>query len=230
MKKIGVIGGITPDSTVKYYEYFTSWNRDGSKGTEYPTVVIYSLDLQKWYKLLAEDNEKDIVQYLLSGVSALEHAGAQIAIIAANTPHMYFTQLQSMASISILSIVDTTAQEALRKGYKRLGLLGTKFTMQKSFYFEVFSEYGMEVVAPGQKEQDYINTMLFEEVSSGQYIDSSKQRVIEISRNLEVEKGIDALILGCTELPLFIDENDVNMAVLDTVSIHANAAIECALK
>jgi len=230
MKKIGVIGGITPDSTAKYYEYFTSWNRDGSKGADYPTVVIYSLDLQKWYRLLAEDNEKDIVHYLLSAVSALEHAGAQIAIIAANTPHMYFTQLQSMASISMLSIVDSTAQEASRKGYKRLGLLGTKFTMQKSFYFEVFSKHNMEVVVPDQRGQDYINTMLFEEISSGQYLDSSKQRLIQISRDLEAEKGIDALILGCTELPLFIDANDVHMAVLDTVAIHANATIECALK
>jgi aspartate racemase len=230
MKTIGIIGGITPDSTVKYYQYFTSWNRTGREGIHYPIVLIYSLDLLNWYRLLDKNDEDLVVECLIEGARALKRAGADFAIVAANTPHMYFERLQHESPIRLLSIVDATAKEASTRGYTRVGLLGTKFTMDRAFYPDVFSKYGIDIYVPDCKARDYINKMLFDEVSRGQYLISSKKRVIEISKKLRSEKDIDALILGCTELPLFLNESDVGMPVLDTVAVHANAALDLALK
>ncbi len=230
MRKIGIIGGITPDSTTKYYEYLTSWNRTASRGMDYPVVLIYSLNLLNWYRLLEEDDEDEIVKCLIAAAESLHQAGADFAMLAANTPHMYFDRLQNESPLPLLSIVEATAKAALKEGYKRVGLLGTKFTMGKSFYPDVLSQYEIEIVVPDIKGQAYINRMLFEEVAQGQYFQSSKQQVIEITKEMKSRRMIDALILGCTELPLFLDETDVAMPVLDTVAIHAKAAIEFALK
>jgi len=229
MKKIGIIGGITPDSTARYYEELTSWNRDGSKGDRFPTILIYSLDLLNWYRLLAEDDEDSIVQCLLTAANSLRLAGADFAIIAANTPHMYFETLEKKSPLPLLSIVEATAEAASSKGYKRVGLLGTIFTMRKGFYPAVFSKYGIEIVVPALKDQEYINKVLFEEVAKGKYLQSSKEGIVRISKKLEREEKIEALILGCTELPLFIDESDVGMPVLDTVAIHVRASLRLAL-
>jgi len=230
MKKIGMIGGITPDSTAKYYEYLTSWNRDTTKGDEFPIILIHSLDLLNWLRLLEEDNEDDVVQCLLTAANSLQKAGADFAFIAANTPHMYFDRLKNESPLPLLSIVEATAEAASSEGYKRVGLLGTMFTMQKGFYPAVFSKYGIKTVVPALKNQEYINKVLFEEVSYGKYLQPSKERIIQISKKLKRDEQIEALILGCTELPLFLDESDVGMPVLDTVAIHVQAVLQLALQ
>ena len=230
MKKIGIIGGITPESTAKYYDYLASWNRDRSKGDDFPVVLIHSLDLLNWYRLLEEDNEDNIVQCLMTAARSLESAGADFALIAANTPHMYFDRLAEETSLPLLSIVEATAQAALSLGFKRVGLMGTKFTMQRGFYPAVFEKHNLQVIVPDAKDQEYIDGVLFGEVAFGKYLDSSKARFVEISRKLQQQEQLEAMILGCTEIPLFIDESDIGLPVLDTVKVHALAALQMALE
>jgi aspartate racemase len=182
-----------------------------------------------WHHLLDIDNENEIVTYLIAAANSLQKAGADFGVIAANTPHMYFDRIQDEASLPLLSIVKATAEAALSKGYERVGLLGTMFTMGKAFYPSVFSTYNIDVVVPNQEDQEFIHKVLFEEVSYGKYLQPSKERLVEISKKLERDEQVEALILGCTELPLFLDNSSVCMPVLDTVAIHVQAAMQLAL-
>jgi len=142
---------------------------------------------------------------------------------------MYFEKLKQETPLPLLSIVDATAKAAYSKGYKRVGLMGTMFTMQKGFYPAVLTKYDIEAFVPSLKDQEYINRILFEEVSYGRYLQKSKDQIVEISKRLGQTEQLDALILGCTELPLFLDESDVGMPVLDTVHIHTQAALRWSL-
>jgi aspartate racemase len=170
------------------------------------------------------DDEGIYVKYLMTGINSLQNGGVDFIIIAANSPHAVYDKLVQRSKVSILSIVEATANIAQQEKLKKLLLLGIKFTMQSSFYQEYFEKSGMEVLTPSEPEQDVINQIIFDELVIGKFTKESKHLLLKIINNYKV----DGVILGCTELPLLLQQNDINIKVLDTVEIHVEAALKYA--
>lgn len=224
-KRIGILGGISHASTIKYYEYIIKKYYARKRDYHYPEIVIFSLDLKR---LTEYEDEKDLdgyIKYLMTGIKSLEKAGAEFIVIAANSPHSVFDVLENLATVPMLSIVEAAAQRAQDRGMKKLLLTGIKFTMQESFYQEVFRSYGMEVITPTDKEQDIINRIIFNELVLGIFKDSSRDNLLKIIENYDE----DGVILGCTELPLILNQEDTDKKLLNTLELHARAALDFAL-
>jgi aspartate racemase len=230
MKKIGIVGGIAPESTVEYYRIIAELCRRRGMGYRYPVIVIYSLNFQEFFSLVESDNRPAVVDLLCRALDSLYSAGADFALMASNTPHMFFDQVAARSSVPLISIVEETGRVAKRLGFTRVGLFGTKFTMQAGFYSSTLdARYGVSVVVPQEREQDYIHHKIMTELVNGCVVEETRQELSGIARALADREGIEALILGCTELPLILSEESVGMPVLDTTRIHAEAALDYAL-
>jgi aspartate racemase len=224
-KRIGILGGISYESTIKYYELILRTYYEQKKDYYYPEIVIFSLDFQKFTDFENEDNKRYYIKYILEGINSLENAGAEFVLMAANSPHAVFEELEILSPISLLSIVKVTAEKAKQEGMKKLLLLGIKFTMQSSFYQNVFKRHGIEVIVPAENEQDDINRIIYDELVIGIFRNESKNKLLKIIENYDV----DGVILGCTELPLIIKQEDTDMKLLNTLKIHAEAALSYSL-
>jgi aspartate racemase len=226
MKKIGILGGMAPESTLESYRRLTSLAQESLTGRRYPTIIVYSLNMEEFRDPLNSGNYPEAISVLSTGIRALSKAGAEFAIIASNTPHMFFDELVKNSPIPLLSIVAETAKEAERRGFVKLGLCGTRFTMESNFYRDEFERYGISVVTPGEEDRGYIHEKTMGELADGKVVENTKQRLIEISRKMIGEQGIQALILGSTELPLILNEQVLGIPVLDTMSIGIQAAFD----
>lgn len=224
-KRIGILGGISFESTIKYYELILRTYYEQNMDYYYPEIVIFSLDFQKFTDFENENNKRQYIKYILEGINSLEKAGVEFVLMAANSPHAVFEELEILSNIPLLSIVKVTAEKAKQEGMKKLLLLGIKFTMQSSFYQNAFKRHGIEVIVPTENEQNYINRIIFDELVIGVFKNKSKNRLLEIINNYEV----DGIILGCTELPLILKQKDTDVKLLDTLKIHANAALNYSL-
>ncbi|MHA1460008.1 MAG: aspartate/glutamate racemase family protein [Promethearchaeota archaeon] len=224
MKKIGILGGMSYESTIKYYDLILQKYYDRCQDYYYPEILIYSLNFQKVIDYELGDDEGIYVKYLMTGINSLQNGGVDFIIMAANSPHAVYDKLVQRSKVSILSIVEATAKIAQQEKLKKLLLLGIKFTMQSSFYQEYFEKSGMEVITPSEPEQDVINQIIFDELVIGKFTKESKHLLLKIINNYKV----DGVILGCTELPLLLQQNDINIKVLDTVEIHVEAALKYA--
>lgn len=225
-KRIGIIGGISHESTIKYYEFILKKYFAKKRDYHYPEVVIFSLDLAK---LVGFEERRDIngyIRYLTAGIKSLEKAGAEFIVIAANSPHAVFDILQKKASVPLLSIVDITALEAKRLKMKKLLLIGVKHTMQSPFYRDVFAKHGMDVITPFEKEQEEINRIIFKEFVLGIYKNTTRKKLLNIINSYDV----NGVILGCTELSLAIHQEDTKIKLLNTLELHALAALDYSLK
>jgi aspartate racemase len=222
-KRIGILGGISYTSTIKYYEVILTTYYQRYNNYYYPEIVIFSLDFQKFTDF-ENENEKKYIEYIMEGIVALEKAGAECVVMAANSPHAVFEEIERQSNIPLLSIVEVTARKAVKKGMKILLLLGIKFTMQSLFYEKVCKKYGITVVVPSAQEQDEINAIIFDELVISVFKEESKKRIVDIIRSYQV----DGVILGCTELPLLLNE-DIGVPVLDTLELHAEAALSYSL-
>jgi aspartate racemase len=191
----------------------------------YPEVVVFSLDFQRFTDLEDGGDAEGYVAYIMEGIRALENAGTEFIVMAANSPHAVFDEIQKTAKVPMISIAEVTAEEAEKAGLKTLLLTGIKFTMRSSFYHEVCGRHGIEVVTPSDGEQDEINDIIFEELVLGILREESKRRLLEIIGGYDV----DGVILGCTELPLMLGQEDTAVRVLDTVDLHVEAALEYSL-
>jgi aspartate racemase len=223
MKNIGILGGMAPESTLEFYRQLTSLAQEVLPGRSYPTIIIYSLNMGEFRKPLNSGNYPEAISILSTGLEALSNAGAEFAVIASNTPHMFFDELAGNSPIKLLSMVAETAKAAERAGFVRVGLYGTRFTMESSFFKDEFEKYGISVVAPGEEDRSYIHEKAMGELADGKIVESTKQRFIEISRTMIEEEGIQALILGSTELPLILNEEALGIFVLDTTKITIQA-------
>ncbi len=224
-KRIGIIGGISHESTIKYYEYILKKYYARKRNYHFPEMVIFSLDLKK---LMEFEDRKDIdgyIRYIREGINALEKAGAEFIVIAANSPHSVFEVVEKMASVPMISIVEVAAREAEKWDMKKLLLTGIKYTMQSSFYQDVFNKHGMEVITPSEKEQDEINKIVFNELVLGIFKQETRAKLISMINNYEV----DGVILGCTELSLILNQEDTEVKLLNTLVLHARAALDFAL-
>lgn len=222
MKKIGIIGGVGPEATIEYYRLIIKYYREKIKDGSYPEIIINSVNITGMINLIEKDDKDGLVRYLSDSIKSLSDAGADIALIASNTPHLVFDELAETSPIPLISIVEETCLEAKRIGINKAGLLGTAFTMNNRFYHNVFEKVNIEIATPGEESKSYIHSKIFGELVSGIIKDDTRKRFIEIIDTLKSVNGIDGLILGCTELPLILSDGDIpGIPFLNTTAIHA---------
>ncbi len=228
MKKIGIIGGLGPEATVDYYRILINAFREKCSGHS-PEIAIYSVSQDDLVVLYKKKDFDGIVNWLNRAVIALSQCGAQLVIIASNTPHIVYDDLIEIAPIPIISIVEETAIVARKMGLKRIGLFGTKITMGADFYPKVFKKSDMEIVVPTRDEQDRINHIINNQLIFGIVKDESRNQLKAVIQRMIKEESINALILGCTELPLILSNPDLGIPYLNTSRIHVLAALQYAM-
>ena len=225
MKKIGIIGGIGPESTLDYYRGIIDAFREQNKGIHYPDIIIYSADLTELLEILEAKDLDKLTVWLLTRVEALRRAGAEFAVIASNTPHVVFDEVQKRSPLPLISIVAATCAKAESLGMRRLGLMGTRFTMQADFFQRPFRERSMSVVVPSKEEQRFIHEKLFSEIELGIIKDETREALLAIVKDMIARDGIDSLIMGCTELPLILPVEAHGISLLNTAAIHVEEIV-----
>lgn len=226
MKTVGIIGGIGPESTIEYYRFIVSGYREQRGDGSYPPIIINSIDLKKMVDWFEANDFISIVEYLVAAIHKLAKAGADFALVAANTPHIVFADVQNQSPIPLISIVEATCQEATARGMKRVGLFGTRFTMQGGFYSKVFVAAGIEIFVPEPNEQEFIHHKYMSELVPGIILPETREGLLKIAVQMQERHAIEGLILGGTELPLILrDEAPPGLRFLDTTQIHVNAIV-----
>jgi aspartate racemase len=222
---LGIVGGLGPESTIDYYRrILEEWKRDDPSST--PSIIIDSLDVNRGLRLVEHDRPA-LIEYLSASTNRLAAAGADFAAMAANTPHVVFDELVARSPIPLVSIVEACAEEARRSGLRRLGLLGTRFTMEGSFYPEVFARRGIAIVAPNGEERVWIHERYVGQLLKGEFRDETRDGVKSVIRRLREEENIDGVILGGTELTLLLSDVTVeSIPALDTTALHVAAIVE----
>ena len=222
MKKIGLVGGISWVSTMDYYKYINEGVNARSGGLNFAECIIYSLNFGD-VQAKGWNNAFDL---LLNACESLKSSGADTIVLCANTAHLYADQLQEMIKLPIIHIGTETAKEINKQGFKKVGLLGTKFTMEQDFYKKKLEEHGLEVLVPVKQEtRDYIQYTVKEELGIGLINSDTKANYISIVKEL-VDEGAQCIILGCTEIPMLISQDDFTIPVFDTAKIHSRAIVE----
>jgi aspartate racemase len=223
-KRIGIVGGMSPESTVAYYEYLTRTYTERYGDYGYPEILIYSVSFQPYVDWPNQDRWDLVAQGLSQAAQTLEAAGADLILIATNTMHLVFDQVQAQVEVPMLSLLDATAEAILTRGLGTVGLLGTRFTMEKGFYQEALARHGIDVLVPEAEDRAYVNRVIYEELVAGQLREESRAGFLAIMKKL-VARGAEGAILGCTEIPLLVSEADAGIPLFDTTSIHAEAAL-----
>jgi len=230
MKKIGLIGGMTWESTLEYYRIINESVKEKLGGLHSADCVLFSFDFANIEKLQIRRKWGELTNLMIDAAQILEKIGAEFIVICTNTMHKMADETQSSIEIPILHITDVTAEEIMEKGLTKVGLLGTIFTMEENFYKKRLKDkYGIDTIIPSKNEREIINNIIYKELSHGITKQSSKEKYIEIINNMLSRKA-EGIILGCTEIPLLIKQKDVNPPVFDTTMIHAKAAVEYATK
>lgn len=225
MKLIGIIGGIGPESTVDYYKsIIEAFRTEGNLSA--PEIVIYSVDLEELLGLVSRGEWGSLIYLLVSKIKALHRAGADFAVISANTPHVVFDELQAKSPIPLLSIVTATLEKTRKLGLRKVGLLGTKFTMQANFFSPQFSNHGISVVVPPAEDQDYIHDKLMTEIELGVFTDETRKGLLAVIERMITSDKIDGVILGCTELPLILKKSEFGIPFLNTTAIHVESIVD----
>lgn len=223
MRKIGIIGGLGPEATVDYYKRITSFFHHYNQSFSMPEIIIYSIDMAAFFQLVEEQRWEHLAAMLTSKLTSLKDAGADFAVISSNTPHIVFDRVLSQSPLPLISIVEVTLETAKRMGAKKIGLLGTKFTMQTNFFGERFSRDGITVVVPNAQEQQFIHDKLLKEIELGIIKDETRSALLNIIERMKERDNIEGAILGCTELPLILADNDASIPLLNTSAIHVEA-------
>ncbi len=225
MTAVGLVGGLGPESTIDYYRrILEAWARGTPSSA--PSIVIDSLDVQRALRLV-QDDRPALIEYLLASLRRLAGAGVDFAAMTANTPHVVFDELAERSPVPMVSIVEACAREAERRGARRLALLGTRFTMEGTFYPTVFARHGLAVVVPGEAERAWLHARYVGELLAGEFRDDTRQGVVSLVARLRDDDGIDGVILGGTELPLLLSAPAIaGLPALDTTALHVDAIVE----
>ncbi|MDD2582882.1 MAG: amino acid racemase [Desulfuromonadaceae bacterium] len=226
MQKIGIIGGLGPEATVDYYKRIMDFFHEHNQSLSTPEIIIYSVDIAELFELVTEQRWDALAKWLINKVVALENAGADFAVISANTPHIVFDQVQAQSPLPLISIVEATLEATKLAGFKTVGLLGTQFTMQSNFFGDRFANENITVVVPDDHEQQYIQDKLVTEIELGIFNEATRQELLSIITRTKNRNNIDAVILGCTELPLILNESASEVPLLNTTAIHVAAICE----
>ena len=226
MKKIGIIGGLGPESTIDYYRGIIDAFKPTYRTQGFPEIAVESVDLH-WFTEQAEAGLWDsIAAMLIDRFEILRRAGADFGAIASNTPHKVFPRVQQGTALPLLSIVEAVCEHVLGLGAARLCLLGTGFTMNSDFYQRAFQAAGMEVLVPNPEEIEYIQEKIFSEIEFGIIKPETKTGFLEIIRRMEAEHRIEGVILGCTELPMLLKPGDFGLHYIDTTAVHIAAIVD----
>lgn len=226
MKTIGIIGGLGPEATVDYYNGIINSFKNEKADLVYPEIIIYSVNMSEFIGLMREKKYDKAVDKVVEKAESLAKAGAEFIAITANTPHMFFEQISKRSPLPILSIVEATREECVKHSYRKAGLMGTGFTMNATFYQDVFRKSGIEVVLPSEEDKQILNHKLFSEIELGIFKEDTRNILIDITKKMVREHGIDSMILGCTELPLILTEAEyAGIPMLNTTGIHVEAIV-----
>ena len=228
-KRIGILGGMSPESTVAYYEYITRTYTERFGDYGYPEVLIYSVSFQPYVDWPNQDRWDLVADGLSQAAQKLVAAGAEVILIATNTMHLVFDEVQSRVEVPMLSLLDATAEAIQGRGLSTVGLLGTRFTMEKSFYQDALARHGISTLVPDAGDRAYVNRVIYDELVAGQIRDESRAGYLAIIRKL-AEQGAQGIVLGCTEIPLLVEEASAGIPLFDTTQIHAEAALNYAIQ
>ncbi|WP_343488215.1 aspartate/glutamate racemase family protein [Allomuricauda sp. d1] len=229
MKTIGLIGGMSWQSSKFYYEYLNQIVADTLGGSHSARILMSSVDFAIIEKLSFEDNWAEIGKLMAIEAKRLEDAGADVIILGSNTINMVSNYITAAVAIPFIHIAQATGEAIKRRGVKRVGLLGTKFTMEKDFYTKMLEEdFGLEVTIPNVEDRDTVHTIIYQELAKGVFTESSKKKCLSIIENMTAQ-GADGIILGCTELPILIPEDEIDAPSFDTTMIHSKAAVKFVL-
>jgi aspartate racemase len=227
MKKLGIIGGLGPESTIDYYQRIIALYRERARDGSYPEFIINSVNLRKGLDFMDADNLTGMADYLLEAIGKLARAGADFGLISANTPHIVFDEVAAKSRIPLISIVEATCAAAKLRQLKRLALFGTRYTMQADFYPKVFSREGIQLVLPAPADQDYLHEKYFSELVPGKFLPETRASLLAITDRMKEKSDIDGVILAGTELPLILAGPEHNgIPFLDTTKIHVEAAVD----
>ena len=228
-KKIGILGGMSPESTIAYYEHITRTYTERFGDFGYPEIIIYSVSFQPYVDWPQQEQWDLVAQGLSEAARRLEAAGADFIVMATNTMHLVFDRIQASIQAPMLSLLDAVSEAILAAGIKKVGLLGTKYTMEKTFFQDALGQRGITVLVPDAEDRQYVNAVIYDELVAGQIRDQSRARLVAVIRNL-AERGAQGVILGCTEIPMLVNETDAGLRLFDTTAIHAETALRHAVE
>ena len=229
MKTLGLIGGTSWVSTIDYYRIINQQINDRLGGLNAARLILYSLNYEEFKPPPDPKDWGPTAEGLATIAKKLEVAGAECIILCANTPHMAADFIQENIAIPLIHIAEETSKEIARHRLNKVGLIGTRFTMEQSFFTEKLSKNGISTLIPGNEERDYIHSTIFNELAKGIFSDEIKNNYLQIMEGL-MQKGAEGIILGCTEIPMLLKPGDYAMKTFDTTLIHATAAVDFALE
>ncbi|NLL40202.1 MAG: aspartate/glutamate racemase family protein [Clostridiales bacterium] len=223
MKTIGLLGGMSWESTVTYYRVINEVIKEKLAGFHSAKVLLYSVDFAEIEKCQASEMWDEAAEILASAAKGLERGGADFLIICTNTMHKVADKIQEAITIPIIHIAEATADELKKHGIKKTALLGTKYTMKQAFYKDKIKSNGIEVIVPNERDMELINNVIYNELCLGIISEKSKKELLRVIKELE-DAGAQGVILGCTEIGLLISQKDTSLPVFDTTRIHAKRA------
>lgn len=229
MKTIGLIGGMSWESSAEYYRIINQTTKEQLGGLHSAPIVMYSVEFNEIVRLQHEGKWDELTAIMVDAAKRLERAGADLVLICTNTMHKMASEVEHATSLPLLHIADATATRIKEKRLKTVALLGTRFTMEQDFYKGRLAEkHGLEVIVPSAEEMEIVHRIIYNELCQGTILDSSKKEYLRIITNL-VSQGAEGVILGCTEIPLLVKQADVAVPIFDTTTIHAQEAVKIAI-
>lgn len=225
MKSIGLIGGLSYVSTIEYYRYINELANEKLGGNETVEVIMYSVNFGEIKELTAAGDWKKIAGIICKVAQTIEQGGASCLLIGANTMHKIADEVQSAIKIPVIHIAEAVAKAILKNGLKKVGLLGTRYTMQLGFYTEHLAKYEIETIIPDQEDVDFINQTIYDEFSKNIFLPETKASYLKVISRLK-KRGAEGIILGCTEIPLLLKPSDCDILLFDTAKIHSSAGVD----
>ena len=230
MKKLGLVGGMGPESTIPYYHDIVYGVQKRVGKQFFPNLTIESVNVFEVLELCKKERYDELTDYLMEAIHNLAQSGAEFGALSANTPHIVFDRLKEKSPIPLISIVEATCQEAVSRKLEKIGLLGTIFTMTGDFFKTPFLEKGIEIVIPKSTELELINEKISSELELGIVKEDTLKEFQKIIKRMKEEDGIEAVVLGCTELPLLLNDEVSPVLCLDTMQIHVDAIVSAILE
>ncbi|HEM61937.1 MAG TPA: aspartate/glutamate racemase family protein [Chloroflexi bacterium] len=229
MKTIGLLGGMSWESSAEYYRIVNESVRDRLGGLHSARCLMYSVDFAEIEALQRKGRWREATEAMVRAARHVQDGGADFLVICTNTMHKMAEDVEREIGIPLLHIADATAERVKAHGLRKVGLLGTRFTMEEDFYRgRLVQEHGLQVIIPGERERETVDRVIYDELCLGQIEPSSRKRYVEIIDNL-IAGGAEGIILGCTEIGLLVRQEDIGVHCFDTARIHAEAAVEYAL-
>ena len=230
MRIVGIVGGLGPETTIEYYRHIVTSYRDRVRDGSYPSVLINCIDLKRVVDLITAGELTEVTRLLVDAISRLADGGAELALIAANTPHIVFDEVSTKAPIPLVSIVETACEAASDLGLTRVGLLGTRFTMEGRFYPEVFARRGISIAVPVAEDRVYVHEKYMGELVHGVIRPQTREELLSIIGRLRESEGIEGIVLGGTELSLILKEPSYSgIPCLDTTRLHVERVVAASM-